>query len=214
MNLVATLILALAISVDGFVVGITYGLKKIKISFLPILIISVASGLTMFASMSLGTFLSRYLSTLRAEQIGGVMLILIGFWLSYQSRVNNVDKTKEYNGNIVKEIFTLKIKPLGLMINLLKEPVKADLDYSGNISSREAIFLGIALALDAFGSGIAAAMTGYNSMLTAIAVSMFKFIFLSLGIYLGKEMGSLFLDNKVKLLPGIILILLGLFKLI
>ncbi|OCL27564.1 sporulation membrane protein YtaF [Orenia metallireducens] len=215
MDLLAIFILAFAVSLDGFIVGITYGLKKIKIGLLPILIISLSSGMTILASMTLGRLLASFLSPSGAEKIGGILLIFIGIWLLYQSirellHTNNDEDNQEDNP---KEIFTFKIESLGLIINILKEPVKADFDYSGVISNKEALFLGVALALDAFGAGIAAAMTGYDSLLTAVSVSGFKFILLTGGIYLGKQIESLVFSDKIRLLPGIILILLGLSKL-
>ncbi len=215
LQILTIFILALAISLDGFVVGITYGLKKIKISLLPIIIISLASGMTMLVAMSLGNILANFFSVLWAEKIGGIILSLIGLWLLYQAVVEQLYKRdKSNNSDNVKEILSLKIESLGLIINILKKPVVADMDYSGTINNKEAVLLGIALALDAFGAGIAAAMTGYNSLLTAIAVSCLKFLLLSGGIYLGKKMESLLLNDKIKLMPGIILILLGVFKII
>jgi putative sporulation protein YtaF len=215
MDLLAIFILALAVSLDGFIVGITYGLKKIKIGLLPILIISLASGMTVLASMTLGRLLASFLSSSGAEKIGGILLIFIGIWLLYQSIIEflHTNDNKDNNEDNPKEIFTFKIDSLGLIINILKEPVKADFDYSGAINNREALFLGIALALDAFGAGFAAAMTGYDSFVTAISVSSFNFILLTAGIYLGKQIQSTVLGDKIRLLPGIILILLGLSKL-
>ncbi|WP_018249083.1 sporulation membrane protein YtaF [Orenia marismortui] len=211
MAILPIFILALAVSLDGFIVGITYGLKKIEITFLPILIISCASGITMLVSMSLGNLLAGFLSPNLAEKAGGGLLIIIGIWLFYQSLIEFIHKNSDHR-EAPKEIFSLKIESLGLIINILREPIKADMDYSGAISNKEAVFLGVALALDAFGAGIAAAMTGYNSIITALSISIFKFFLLSGGIYLGKHMESVLLNDKIRLLPGIILILLGLLK--
>ncbi|WP_027339348.1 sporulation membrane protein YtaF [Halonatronum saccharophilum] len=213
MNFIPAIILAMAVSLDGFVVGITYGLKKIKISLLPILIISIASGVTMLASMSVGQFLSNLFSPQWAERIGGILLALMGIWLLYGAIVELLHSSGEdLEDNDIKELFTFKIESLGIIINILKEPLKADMDYSGVISTKEALFLGVALALDAFGAGIAAAMTGYNPIFTAIAVCIFKFIFLLGGIHLGDNLKLALLGEKIKLLPGVILILLGVFQ--
>ncbi len=217
MNLFSVCILSLAISLDGLVVGITYGLKKIKIEVLPILIISVSSAITILVSMSLGSLLSSFLSPRWAVKIGGIFLIVIGIWLFYQSLSDLVvqeDKKNKRSQEEINQIFSFKIKSLGIIINILKEPVEADVDYSGVISNREALFLGVALAFDAFGAGIAAAMTGYYPVVTALTVGGFKFLLLSLGLYLGAHIQENILGDKIRLLPGIILILLGLSKLI
>jgi putative sporulation protein YtaF len=82
------------------------------------------------------------------------------------------------------------------------------------ISNQEAVILGTALALDAFGAGIGAAMTGYSILLTSIFVTSFKFVLLRLGVYLGANTTTDYCDSNLKLTPGLILIILGLLKLI
>ncbi|GAB6099258.1 sporulation membrane protein YtaF [Halanaerocella petrolearia] len=215
MDLLAIFILALAISLDGFVVGITYGLKGIKMNYGSILIISIASGITILLAMSLGNLLTNFLAPIWATRIGGIILILIGCWLFYDSvhSLLVVDEKVVKSDPDPREVFTFKIESLGLIINILHKPVKADLDYSGVISKQEALFLGIALALDAFGAGIGAAMVGYQPLVSALLVIGCKFGLLSGGIYLGKKITGNRINSTIRLLPGLILIILGLTKL-
>lgn len=215
MEVLSIFILAMAISLDGFVVGITYGLKKIKITFLPILIISIASGVTVLLSMNVGSILAKLISPLWAEKIGGVLLILIGSCLFLNSLDNREDREEIIEESLeTKELFSFRIKSLGIIINILREPVRADLDYSGQISKKEAVFLGVALALDAFGAGVGAAMAGYHPYLTAFTVFAFKFLLLTTGVFLGEKIEADRFSDRIKLLPGIILILLGVSKLV
>ncbi|AGB40426.1 putative sporulation protein YtaF [Halobacteroides halobius DSM 5150] len=214
MNLIAIFVLALAISLDGFVVGITYGLKKIELSYLSTLIISIASGIAILLSMSLGSFLSKFIASVWTSKIGGVILIGLGIWSFYdalhQLLVKNQDIEKD---DTPKELFTFKINSLGLIVNILHEPVKADFDYSGAINNQEALFLGIALSLDAFGAGIGAVMVGYPPLTTVFLVIGCNFILLNGGLQIGKQVTCNKLSSMLRLLPGLILILLGLTKL-
>ncbi|GAB6138231.1 sporulation membrane protein YtaF [Halanaerobaculum tunisiense] len=214
MNLTAIFVLALAISLDGFVAGITYGLKKIEISYWAILIISIASGVTILLAMSLGSLLSRFLSPVWTTKLGGAVLVGIGGWLFYDSLHNLVatEKRSELEQS-PRELISLQIESLGLIINILHKPVKADLDYSGAISNKEAVFLGVALALDAFGAGIGAAMVGYQPLVSALLVTICKFTLLTGGLYIGQQVTINRFGPQIRLLPGIILILLGLTKL-
>mgnify|MGYP006277387897 CR=1 FL=1 len=212
-NLLPVLILSLAISLDGFVAGITYGLKGIKINLLAILIISIASGVMLLFSMICGSWLTTLFSGIWATKIGGLLLVLIGCWLLYQSTREVLGDNQKVE-NWPRKIFTFEISSLGLIINILQEPVKADLDYSGTISKQEAIILGAALALDAFGAGLGAAMAGYNILATAIFVITFKFILLKAGIWLGTNTTADYSKRNLKLTPGLILIVLGLLKLL
>ena len=59
-------------------------------------------------------------------------------------------------------LFQWEIARFGIIIQILKEPRRADLDRSGMISSKEALWLGLALSLDSCGAGIGMALMGYS----------------------------------------------------
>jgi putative sporulation protein YtaF len=220
LEVISILMLSLAISLDGMVVGITYGLRKIEIPLFSLVIISLTSALSVLISMLLGELIATFLSIKLAEFLGGIILVIIGFWLLYQSlKKLLVDQALEsdcliQNNSIAdRPLFKFKIDSLGIVIKILSKPTEADFDYSGVISKKEAVFLGFALALDAFGAGLGAAMTGYRPLLTTTFVGILKFICLSSGIYLGSKFNLKGISYKATLLPGALLIILGLFKL-
>ncbi|MBM7624621.1 sporulation membrane protein YtaF [Sporohalobacter salinus] len=220
MKVISILLLALAISFDGLVVGITYGLRKIKIPLLSLIIISLTSAISVLVSMLFGQLITNFLSIKITKVLGGSILILVGIWILYQSvRQILIDKTASSNISVNdnsasdQPLFDLKIKSLGIVIKILKEPVKADFDYSGIISKKEAVFLGFALALDGFGAGIGAAMTGFSPVFTAIIAGVVILGCLSLGLYLGGKYNLKETDYRIALLPGLLLIILGIVKL-
>ncbi|MCK8824015.1 sporulation membrane protein YtaF [Fuchsiella alkaliacetigena] len=219
MGTFSMVILALAVSLDGSLAGITYGLRKVKIPKLSLLIISLTSATAVLISMVLGQFIAQFLSPDFAELIGGLMLVLIGSWIFYQSLrqlmwQRSLDSEIEIDNNLSERelLFKLNIKSLGLAIKILQEPMQADLDHSGVISKAEAVFLGFALALDALGAGFGAAMAGYSPLITTIFVGVSKFVCISLGLYLGSKFNLGENNYKATLLPGLLLILLGLFN--
>ena len=59
---VSLLILAFAVSLDGFGVGVMYGLRKIRIPLLSIGIISLWSGIIIYSSMQIGVLMSSFMS--------------------------------------------------------------------------------------------------------------------------------------------------------
>jgi putative sporulation protein YtaF len=224
MPFISLLLLALAVSLDGFGVGVTYGLRKIKIPLLSIFIIAVCSGLIIFGSMQIGSWLLTYLNPIHAKIMGSIILIGIGLWAIYQimnqkdedvkhvSEAPDADKeTKEKTS--LKPIIHIEIKKLDIVIEILRTPSKADMDHSGIISASEAAILGIALSLDAFGAGIGAGLIGFSPWLTAIVIS------LSCGLFLfaGLRVGFIFSENhwvrRLSVIPGFILIAMGIFKL-
>ena len=208
-------ILALAVSLDSFGVGITYGLRKMKISLLSILIICLASATMIIISMQIGVWISYVLSPYVAKWLGSIILIMVGTWaiyqVLYQKDENGVNDNKRKISKDNK-IISIEIKKLGLVIQILKMPMKADIDRSGNISAIEAILLGLALSLDAFGAGLGAALVGFKPLTTSITIASMSGIFILLGIRIGFWFSELKWMKKFTIIPGIILILIGLIK--
>lgn len=90
--------------------------------------------------------------------------------------------------------------------------MEADFDKSGHISSIEAVFLGLALSLDAFGAGIGAALIDLPPMLFPIVVTIASMCFVLVGIHIGKMIKNTSWIKSIAFLPGLALILIGLFK--
>jgi putative sporulation protein YtaF len=216
-NLLSLFVLAFAVSLDGFGVGVTYGLRKITIPLRSIVIIAICSALVILFSMQIGVLLTEVVSVGTAKAIGGLILIGIGIWAVYNvTRKREEDPTepavieKKETNTVVK----IEIKQLGIVIQILKTPTMADFDKSGSISSMEAAVLGIALSLDAFGAGIGAALIGFNPIPTAIVIAGMSGLFIYSGLKLGLSYSGTRWIQKLSYLPGFILILMGLLKLV
>ncbi len=230
-------VLAIAVSLDSFGVGMTYGLRKIKIPLLSVLIISCCSGIVIWLSMGVGHWLTSYVSSTMASSIGASILIAIGCFalvqyfrgrkqqgIEHHTVENN--QTKQYSYEEVQlqadrnmlfdsraAILQVELKRLGLVIQILKTPQMADLDRSGIISPSEAIMLGIALSLDAFGAGIGAALLGLSAATTALTITIFSALFLIGGRNIGHKFARYSAMKYFSCLPGILLIIIGIFKL-
>lgn len=204
------ILVAFAVSLDSFSVGLTYGLRKLKIPFKSILIIACCSAFTLTLAMFVGKMITHLFSPAALDTIGGIIFVLLGMWILYQFFRPEDEETAKLEEKI---IFKVEIKSIGLVINILKKPTTADLDKSGSITGVEALILGIALSLDAFGAGIAAALLGYSPIILAIAVAAMSFIFLALGIQIGKWFSKLAWMKMFSFVPGVVLILMGIFRL-
>lgn len=204
------ILVAFAVSLDSFSVGLTYGLRKLKIPFKSILIIACCSAFTLTLAMFVGKMITHLFSPAALDTIGGIIFVLLGMWILYQFFRPEEEETAKLEEKI---IFKVEIKSIGLVINILKKPTTADLDKSGSITGVEALILGIALSLDAFGAGVAAALLGYSPVILAIAVAAMSFIFLTLGIQIGKWFSKLAWMRMFSFVPGVVLILMGILRL-
>lgn len=209
MDLVTVVLFALAVSTDGFVVGIAYGVKAIKIPVFSLLVISAASALAVTFSMLCGRGLIMVLPEGSSSKAGAVLIIGIGIYFLLRAWGERLHHLADEG----KPLWSVAIKPMGVIIQILKEPSQADMDASGEISIREAFFLGLALALDALGAGIGIAMAGINIFFTAIAVGMLKFVLVNSGVWLGRSIEMGVIQNYSSVIPGIIFMIIGLIEL-
>ncbi|MBH5318483.1 MntP/YtaF family protein [Paenibacillus sp. GSMTC-2017] len=236
-------VLAFAVSLDGFGVGVTYGLRKIRIPFLSVFIIACCSGFIIWLSMQAGGWLSGFISESAAKLIGALILIVIGCWALLQlmrSRGNDeaeseIEIEQHRNAQLsnadvqdlnchatvsadtptqATPVILLELKRLGLVIQILRTPQAADVDRSGIISASEAIMLGVALSLDALGAGLGAALLGLPSLITAVVIALSSALFLVSGTSLGFRFAAKRGMQALSFLPGILLIMMGIMKLL
>lgn len=209
-EILSLFLLALAVSLDSFGVGLTYGLRKMKLPFKSLIFIASCSAVSILTAMMIGNWIQQYLSPAVAEKIGGLILIIIGAWALYQI-YRPAKRDEKTNHDAV--ILNFEIEILGVVIKILRKPMVADFDNSGTITGREAFFLGIALSLDAFGAGIGAALIGFSPLLTALSVAFMSAICVTFGM----KSGYIFSDSKImhkfSFIPGLLLIILGAWKL-
>jgi putative sporulation protein YtaF len=208
-TLFSILTLTIAVSLDSFGVGLTYGIRKLKIPLKSLIIISSCSALLLYFAMKFGELLFNLIPIQYGEKIGGYILIGIGMLALYQ-----VFKPEKKESPIANETMVIRfeIKSLGIVIQILKRPMVADFDKSGIITGIEAIMLGIALSLDAIGAGIGAALLGFPAILTALSVAVMSSTFLVIGLLLGNRFSKSDILKKLTYFPGMLLIILGIFK--
>ncbi|MEC0089271.1 sporulation membrane protein YtaF [Paenibacillus macquariensis] len=221
-HILALTLLAFAVSLDSFGVGITYGLRQVKIPLLSIVIISVLSGIVICISMQVGVLLAHFVSPKIASAVGAIILIVMGLWSLVQMLVQKekdqvlepVKVEKLPKPLTQRQVFTLEIRKLGLVIQILRTPSSADVDKSGSISGYEAMWLGIALSLDAFGAGLGAALLGFSPLPTSLVIALFSGSFLVMGMNAGFRFATKSWTRHMTALPALMLIIMGIMKLL
>lgn len=190
------LFLVIAVSLDGFTVGLAYGMQRIRIPLSSLAMIMLLSGSIVFISMTLSALIQPYISPDVAEQIGGAILIILGTFSLWNILYNGQQKAKHESFPNIRTI--------------LVKPEKVDLDQSGTISLQESILLGIALSLDAFGAGFAAALLNYSPLLTTVLIATFSGLFVYSGMSVGRFLAHKKGVRQMIYAPGLLLITIGL----
>src|SRR5690625_4473556 len=94
--------IVIAVSLDGFGVGMTYGMRKIRISISSLFIIMCCSGFIVITSMTIGHLLRAFISPAFTDAIGSLILIFLGLFILYSmirmkknEQKSVIDKMKE-----------------------------------------------------------------------------------------------------------------------
>lgn len=204
-------LLAMALSIDSLTVGLTYGLRKVKIPFLSLLILFFCAFCVLYTSIFLGQGLTHVLSEQIASFIGGLLLVLLGAWMLFQKGKEisqGKDEVKRIR-NKSTPVLQIEIRSLGLMIQILKTPTLADFDGSGRITGLEAFMLGLALSIDSFGAGIGMGVLGFNPVMLSALVAFMSVAFLYVGVDVGRRFSKVNWLTHISAFSGLILIIMG-----
>lgn len=193
------LFLGIAVSIDCFMVAFSYGLKKMTLSKPMILVIGICSGLAFGIAMLAGQLLSLLINETLITFIGAILLIGLGIY-----NLVSFDQPKQ----TVEKQYNIELKRLGIVISILKKPVLADLDQSGDITGLEVVWLAMALSIDASAAGLGASLVGID-LIAIIFIIFMTATFLAIGLYIGRKFAKEELAPWVRYIPGILLIIIG-----
>ena len=211
MNLFYVLLLGFAVSIDGFVAGIAYGLKNIRMPMTSLVIVCITTILCTGAAMATAYILGTFINTQLAILLGALVLIMIGLFSLFQEYLTKDGLDYSTNGGGVSTKLTFSIGRL--VVNIMADPEKADVDQSQLINPLEALFLGLALGVDNMVATFAAALMEPLPIYTPLIMGLIQIMVITAGTYTSRR----FISDKYKknfpYLPGIILIILGLIRL-
>lgn len=206
------ILLAVSLSMDALGIGVSYGLRNMSVKILPKIIISFISLLFTAVAIGIGNIIVLFLPDYIAKIVGSAMLIVLGAVIIIQTLLK--DKKQVKKNNDVKKSLSFNIKPIGIIIKIVRYQNPCDIKETSNMGLKESIYMGIALSIDSFGAGISSAVSGINNFFVPIMVGICQFIFLSFGIFCGKKLSSFNkIDSKVFMfLSGILLIILAIVR--
>ena len=198
--ILSALSFSLSSNLDNAVIGIAYGIKKVRIGIIANIIIAIVTSIGTFLSMLVGKYISKFLTHSVANGLGAVVIIILGIYFIIQS--------------IIKLIKNTKAKQLALknVADMIEYAQKSDLDNSGDIDMKEALIVALGLTLNNLGTGVAASMTGVSIQLTVIFTFILSILAIIFGGVLGNHVLGEFLGKYAPLFSGILLIILGIIE--
>lgn len=195
--LLSALLFSLFSNLDNVVVGIAYGIKKINVGITANLLIALVTSAGTFLSMLIGAYIAKFLPHYIANSLGAAVIIILGVYFVVQSIIKLINNTKS------KE---LALKNIHDMIEYAE---KSDLDNSGDISMKEALFVAFGLTFNNLGTGVAASITGISIQFTVVSTFILSVITIIFGQAVGSHVLGKFFGKYAPLFSGILLIILG-----
>lgn len=194
-----TILFLLSASVDNLLVGLSYGIKNIRIDPINNVIIATLSGAFTLVSMLFGRLATNVLPPSLELRIGSGLLILIGVYFIYSCW-----KPKPIEPHHKRDLYG----------EFLQHPEIADTDHSSTIDTKEAIVIGAALSMNNFGLGLGASIIGLNPAACCILSFLFSLLFIKLGCLIANNMLSSCLKRTAGPVSGLIIIFLGIYSLL
>lgn len=195
MSVLSILLFALSSNMDNFIIGTSYGIKKIQINFAANLVIGVITCVGTVLSMLAGRGLLGFVPEAAAKLLGSTVLLIIG-------------------GACLAKYLYQKIKPPGGPSSAADGLEKYDKDKSKRIELRESLALGCALSINNIGLGVSASMAGLNIAAASAASLICSLLFIYAGNLFGNGCISKFFGKYAEPLASVIIILLGVFAMI
>ena len=207
--MIESLILVSSLCIDTFVASMAYGTDRIKIPFLSNIIINFVCSLFLSLSIAIGFVFKEFLSPEVASTISFIFLISLGILRLFES----VFKTYALKFSNIGAPLTFKIFDFKFILEIYANETKADYDKSKILSSKEAIYLAIALSIDSLAVGFSSSLVTINYYQIILLSFIVGVCSLFLGVYVGKKFIEK-VDINLSWLSGSLLILLAILKFI
>ena len=180
------ILLALSASIDALSLGITYGIKKTKMSKTANILIFTIVLICSTVAILVGHFLSLLFSPTFSVLLGSSLLIILGIYNIYKG-----------------------IKKSNTFVNF-------DVDNSNYIDNKEATAIGLAVAVDASCVSMGAGIIGYISFILPIFMAIFHTLFVNCGNFIAKSVVDKLNvpSNILSIFSGTLLILIGISRII
>jgi putative sporulation protein YtaF len=203
------LLLGLGANLDNLGVGLSYGIRGVRVDWKANTVIAGVALLATAAATALGHVAGKILAVQTASHIGAVMLFLVGLWVGVQAWLERFD---EPAGDGPQRILRVPLGGPGLFLEILRDPSKADLDRTGTIERKEALLLGIALSLNNLGIGLGGGLSHYPVLPVALVTAAGSWITIAVGGWLGRTVTARWLGRGASFIATALLLALAVWE--
>lgn len=191
MQLLSSLLFGISASLDALIVGISFGLRRVRILIWQNLIISLVTLLGTCLSAALGNRLLPLLPSFLAGCLGSLILVLFGIYYITKWILANLRNSRIVNG---------------------ENHELTEASANTGLSPWEICFLSLTLSVNNIGIGLSASMAGLRLLPAAIATFGCSVLFLLAGNRMGRSRLLQFIGCSADPISGLLLIGLGILQ--
>jgi len=214
--LIASLLFGISASLDALLVGISYGIRGVRVRLWQNLIISFITLIGTCLSVGLGHRLIPFLPELIRDYAGSLILTLLGFYYIAKWAMTHLPRQKP-ECQISSDAKTGKSPTYGEVEPQDNCQSSADMVPEGDrreLALAEVFTLSLTLSLNNLSAGLSASLAGLTLLPTAVSTLACSVLFLFSGNRLGQNPVLQFAGRAADPLSGILLIGLGLVQLL
>ena len=186
MQIIPSLLFGISASLDALLIGISYGIRSVRIHLWQNLLVSGITLAGTCLSVGFGGWLAPRLPHMASRYAGSMVLMLLGIWYVVKWMVKMLAHTREVT--------------------------QAAADPILRLSFPEVLGLGVSLSLNNIGIGLSASIAGLALIPAAIATLVCSLLFLFAGNRLGRSRLLQFFGAAADPVSGVLLILLALLQ--
>ena len=207
-----SVLLVLAVVLDGFTACFAYGVNRIKIPLLSAVLISLMGTGMLMLSLGAADWVGGYIPPHVCKVLSFSVLFLIGLCNLFQNSVKAI--LQKASDNSKKMSF--RWSGISFMLSVCLDETKADADCSKVLSAKEALALGAALSIDSLATGFGSGLIGQNYLLILALALIMHMTAILLGHFLGEKVskGAGTKHLQLEWLGGVILMVLAFIRLL
>lgn len=203
------LLLGLGANLDNLGVGISYGIRGMKVNWRANAVIALIAFVATAAALLMGRGAATLLPVVAARHVGAAILFAVGAWIGLEAWLERLEPPE---GDQPQRLLRLPLGAPGVWMEILRDPQKADVDRSGAIDLREAALLGIALSLNNLGAGLGGGLNHYPTLATAAVTAIGSWLTITAGQRLGNWSGARWLGQGAAVCATVLLICLAIWE--
>lgn len=188
----AFFLLAIALSTDTFLAGLSYATGCVRVPFSSKVLLSLLSGAVFTASVMAGNLITLLLPDFAVKILSFILLLLLALYKLYDVSPVYCNHVRHFSTNA----FSAKVN-------------RPDTHL---LSAGEACLLAMVLSVDSISAGLSFGNTALTPAIILPATALIQYLSLTLGLLLGKKLGK-YRSYRFALLSVILLILLAFLRL-